>query len=73
MCIAVPGKLIEIDGRHGRVDVSGNILPVELGVVQANVGDYVLIHAGCAISVLQKEDAEELQDLFKSLEEMQHE
>ena len=67
MCIAVSGKLIEIDGHIGKADIRGNILPVELGIVRANVGDYVLIHAGCAISVLNKSEAEELGDIIKTV------
>jgi len=69
MCIAVPGKLIEIENGRGKADIRGNILPVELGVVNASVGDYVLVHAGCAISVVSKSEAEELNDLFVMMEE----
>ena len=68
MCIAVPGKLIEVDGSHGRADVRGNLLPVELALVQARVGDYVLVHAGCAISLLKQTEAEELNELFALVE-----
>lgn len=64
MCIAVPGRVIEIDGTQGKVDVSGNVLSVELGIVNAVIGDYVLIHAGCAISVIRQGEAEELQSLL---------
>jgi hydrogenase expression/formation protein HypC len=70
MCIAIPGKLIEADGRVGKVDVNGNILKVELGVVDAKVGDYLLIHAGCAISVLSKDEKEEMDELFALMREM---
>jgi hydrogenase expression/formation protein HypC len=68
MCIAVPGKLIEIAGTRGKVDVRGNILPVELGLVQASIGDYLLIHAGCAISVVPQSEAEEIQELLDLVE-----
>ncbi len=64
MCIAVPGKLIEINGRRGKVDVRGNILTVELGLVDAKLGDYILVHAGCAISVVSKEENDELNELL---------
>ena len=64
MCIAVPGKLIQIDGHRGRVNIRGNILTVELGLVDACVGDFLLIHAGCALSVLKKTEAEELDGLL---------
>ena len=65
MCIAVPGKLIEMEGSRGKVDVKGNLLTVELGLVDAKPGDYVLIHAGCAISVVTKEDNDELTELLE--------
>jgi len=64
MCIAVSGKLIEKQGSLGRVDINGNILSVELGIVEANVGDYLLVHAGCAISVVSKEENDELAELL---------
>lgn len=69
MCIAVPGQLIEMDGTQGKVDVRGNILPVELGIVQAKVGDYLLVHAGCAISVVKQSEAEEIRALLDELTE----
>lgn len=69
MCIAVPGELIEQEGTRGKVSVNGNILPVELGVVNAKVGDFLLVHAGIAISILCKEEKEELEDLLALLTE----
>ncbi len=65
MCIAIPGKLITMEGSRGTADIRGNILPVELGIVKAHIGDYILVHAGCAISVISKSEAEELDELFK--------
>lgn len=73
MCIAVSGKLIEQNGRRGKVDISGNILPVELGLIKARTGDFVLVHAGCAISVLPKDEKQELDDLFALLNEVMNE
>jgi hydrogenase expression/formation protein HypC len=65
MCIAIPGKLIAMEGGRGTVDIRGNILPVELGIVKAIIGDYILVHAGCAISVISQSEAEELDELFR--------
>ena len=70
MCVAVSGRLIERSGRRGKVEISGNILSVELGLVGAEVGDYVLVHAGCAISILPKREQEELEELFSLLNEV---
>jgi hydrogenase expression/formation protein HypC len=64
MCIAVPGKLISRDGDQGRCDVRGNIVSVELGLVDAELGDYLLIHAGCAIQKVEQEEAKEILELL---------
>ena len=57
MCLAVPGKLISIDttelGVQGRIDFSGVIKEIDLSFTrEAEVGSYLLVHAGLAISVL---------------------
>ncbi|MGL4484369.1 MAG: HypC/HybG/HupF family hydrogenase formation chaperone [Anaerovoracaceae bacterium] len=70
MCVAYPGKIIEINESKGKADFSGNIIDVNLGVVEAKVGDYVLVHAGCAIEVMSKTKAEELIELFAEIEEI---
>jgi hydrogenase expression/formation protein HypC len=68
MCIAVAGRVVEKDGNKGKVDVRGNILRAELSLVDAQVGDYVLMHAGCAISLVTKSEVEELDELFSEME-----
>ncbi len=68
MCIAVAGRVIEKEGSKGKVDVRGNILRAELSLVDAQVGDYVLLHAGCAISLITKSEVEELDELFAQME-----
>lgn len=73
MCIAVPGTLTALDGHKGRVNVRGNLLNVEMGAVKAKVGDAVLVHAGCAISVLREKEREEMDELFALLDEMRYE
>lgn len=73
MCVALPGIVIETDGIISKVDFQGNIIDVNLSIVDAKVGDYVLVHAGCAIEVLQKEAAEEIIELFAELESVYHE
>ena len=50
MCIAVSGRLIEKWENSGKVEIRGNVIDVALGIVDADVGDYVLVHAGCAIA-----------------------
>ncbi len=72
MCLAIPGKIIEIQEqeglRAGRVQFGGIVRQVLLDFVpEANVGDYVIVHVGFAISQV---DAEEAQRTYQLLEEM---
>ena len=69
MCVAIPGKVVSIAGDTAQVDFKGNMVPVNVGIVEPQVGQYVLVHAGCAIEVLEKELAEEMIDLFQELED----
>lgn len=70
MCVAAPGKIIEIDGNTAKIDYSSNITTVNKGIVDCKVGDWVLVHAGLIIQVLPKNEAEHMVDLFKDLEEL---
>ena len=73
MCLAVPGKIIELTAeappaRSGRVSFGGIVKEVSLAFVpEAEVGDYVVVHVGVAISRL---DEAEAQHVFRYLEEM---
>lgn len=68
MCIAIPGKIISIDTPKAKVDFNGNLVDVNVGLIDPVVGDYVLVHAGCAIEVMAKDKALELIELFNELE-----
>jgi hydrogenase expression/formation protein HypC len=73
MCLAVPGKIIEVIGddpifRSGRVSFGGIIKQVSLACVpDAGVDDYVLVHVGMALS---KVDEEEAKEIFSYLDQM---
>lgn len=74
MCLAVPGRIIEIDGVKARVDFGGVTREADLTLVsEAAVDSYVLVHAGFAIQVLNEEEAEEslslLRDLARALDD----
>lgn len=69
MCVAVPGKITEIDGDFAKVDILGNITRANIKLVDAKPGDYVLIHAGCVLEVMKKDTAEELLWMFSELED----
>ena len=68
MCVAIPGKLIAIDGNNGIASFGGTEMKVNLTMVDAEVGQYVLVHAGCAIEVMAEDKAEELISLFGELD-----
>lgn len=71
MCLAVPMKLVELTGEGvGKVDAGGVTTGVSLMMVPfAQVGDYLIIHAGFAIEVLDQQEAEIRLDLFRELAE----
>lgn len=73
MCVAVPGKIIEINGDFAKVNIMDNITQANIKLVDAEIGDYVLIHAGCVIEVMKKEAAEEILLLFSQLQEVVNE
>jgi len=68
MCIAIPAEIVSIEEHEGVVDMAGVQMRVSLMLTpEARVGDYVLVHTGYAINVIDKEAAEET---LKLLEEM---
>jgi len=72
MCLAVPGKILETreenGSRLGRVQFGGITRLVQLDFVpEASVGDYVIVHVGFALSVVNAEEAERT---YQLLEEM---
>lgn len=69
MCIAVPAKVIKINGNRAKAEYFGNIIEIEIGIVKPQIGDYCLIHAGCAIEVIDKDKADEINSLLKDLED----
>jgi hydrogenase expression/formation protein HypC len=78
MCLGIPGKIIEISmqegTRMGKVDFNGVQLEVCLEATpEANLGDYVIVHAGFAISTLSETEAKETLDLLAQIESLQDE
>lgn len=75
MCLAVPGRLISIDGddpltRQGRVDFGGVIKSVNLAYVpEVQEQDYVLVHVGFAITVVDPREAERVFEYLRTLEQ----
>ena len=66
MCVAVPSKIVEIDEMTATVEVTGTRAKARLDVLpDAKVGDYVLVHAGFAITIVGEEEAEETLEVMK--------
>ena len=68
MCLAIPAQIKKLsDDRLAIADYHGNEIKVEMGLVEAGVGDYVLIHAGCAIERIDPNMAQEIFDLLAEM------
>lgn len=68
MCLAIPAEVKEVHGETAKVDFGGDVIrEVNVMLVNVKVGDYVLVHAGYAIEVLDREDAMETLRLWNEL------
>jgi hydrogenase expression/formation protein HypC len=67
MCLAVPGKVIEIKDSIGIVDFNGVKREVRLDLVDVKIGDYVIVHTGFAIEKMDENDALESLEIWKEL------
>jgi hydrogenase expression/formation protein HypC len=76
MCLAVPGKIVSISDadpllRAGKVSFGGVIKEVCLAYVpEAKLGDYVVVHVGFALSIVDEEEAHRVFDYLKQMEEL---
>ncbi|MFA6563917.1 MAG: HypC/HybG/HupF family hydrogenase formation chaperone [Verrucomicrobiia bacterium] len=77
MCLAVPGKIESVSGddplqRMGKVNFGGIVKEVSLAYVpEATVGDYVIVHVGFAISTLSEEEATQVFDYLRQMDELE--
>jgi hydrogenase expression/formation protein HypC len=78
MCLSIPGKVIEITAeldevfRVGKVSFDGLMKEVNLSMVpEAKIGDYVLVHVGAAIGIIDEEEAQKTFDLLKKMGELE--
>lgn len=72
MCVALPGIIEKIEDSIATVNFSGNIVRAHTGVVKVAVGDYVLVHAGLVIQKLDKEEADNMCELFEAIKEIEN-
>jgi hydrogenase expression/formation protein HypC len=78
MCLAVPGKIVtifeeeDLGLRRGKVDFSGIRKEVCLAYTpEARVGDYVLVHVGFALSVVDEQEAQRVFEALRQLDQLQ--
>ena len=70
MCLAIPVRIETINDHRGTVELSGSRTEVQLDLVpHAKVGDWVLLHAGFAITVLDPAEAKQTYDLLAEMED----
>ena len=68
MCLAIPAKVVEVQGDVAKVDFGqGIVRDVNVILVEAHVGEYVLVHAGYAIQVVDQQAAEETLRLWEEI------
>ncbi len=76
MCLGVPGKVVEINDDPsgvvmGKVDFSGIVKEVCLAYVpEAKLGDYVVVHVGFAISIVDEVEAQEVFEFLRQMDEL---
>jgi hydrogenase expression/formation protein HypC len=71
MCLAIPGKLIEIDGQRAIADFSGVKRKIDISLIEEpQIGEYVLVHVGFAI---QKVEAEIARETYRLLDDINKE
>ena len=76
MCLAIPGKVTSISGedplmRTGKVDFGGILKEVSLAYVpEAQLGDYVIVHVGFALSRVDEAEAQQVFDYLRQMEEL---
>ncbi|OHB61369.1 MAG: hypothetical protein A2168_00555 [Planctomycetes bacterium RBG_13_50_24] len=70
MCLAIPARIIELDGDKAVVDAMGNRFKAKTTLLpEAKLGDLVLIHAGFAISLVDEEEGKKTWQLISEINE----
>lgn len=73
MCLAIPGKILEIDENTALIDFDGIKQNVIIALIQSpEIGKYVIVHAGYAIEMINEEEAMEAINQWKEIAEDQN-
>jgi hydrogenase expression/formation protein HypC len=76
MCLAVPGRIVSISGedpleRTGKIDFGGILKEASLACVpDVKIGDYVIVHVGFALSRVDEQEAKQVFEYLKQMEEL---
>ena len=65
MCVALPGIVKEIKEKTAIVDFNGNIIEVRSGFVPVEIGDSVLVHAGCIMQKVSRQEASDIEEMLR--------
>jgi hydrogenase expression/formation protein HypC len=70
MCLAIPARIVKLDGDKALVDAMGNQFRANTTLLpQVKIGDLVLVHAGFAISTIDEEEARKTWQLIEEIDE----
>ncbi len=68
MCLAIPGKVLTVQGAMATVDFGdGTVREVNVSLVDAPVGEFIIVHAGFAIEILDRDEAEKTLMIWREL------
>jgi hydrogenase expression/formation protein HypC len=67
MCLAIPAKVVEISKGKAKVDFGGVSREIDISLVDTKIGDYVLVHAGFAIEIMDEQEAKETWKLWEEM------
>lgn len=74
MCLAIPALIKSIEGKEAEAEIGGISRRISLWLTpEAKVGDYVLVHTGYAISIVDQDEAEETLKMFREIAELAEE
>jgi hydrogenase expression/formation protein HypC len=70
MCLSIPARIVSINGSMAEVSAGGTIFKAGLQMIEeANVGDYILLHAGFAIQKISGEEAAETLRILREIDD----
>ena len=73
MCLAIPGQVVSVDSNQADVDFGGVVKKVNVSLVDARVGEWVVVHAGFAIEKMDEEEARETLQLWSEMLDQEEE